>query len=105
MTNEQLAATLALRVMGWKVAPDRFLTGNRGWMPRWRFQPATRLEDAYRLLESATPQDYTMGAADEGGFWAKIRIGGTTGEACESTQARAITLALVRALKIEMDAK
>jgi hypothetical protein len=36
MTSEQLTAVLAGRVMGWGVGPDRFLMGNRGWMPSWR---------------------------------------------------------------------
>ena len=51
MTSEHLTAILAERVMGWTVGPDRFMMGNRGWMPRWRFQPAEKLDDAFRLLE------------------------------------------------------
>jgi hypothetical protein len=57
MTGERLTAILAQRVMGWRVAPDRFLMGNRRWSPRWRFQPTERVKDAYRLLERAAPQD------------------------------------------------
>lgn len=76
MTNDQLAAVLAERVLHWRVSPDRFLTGKRGWMPRWRFQPTEKLTDALRLLEYTVPQEYAMGAADSGGFWAKVRVAG-----------------------------
>jgi len=102
MTNEQLAALLAERVMGWTVGPERFMQGGRRWLPRWRFQPATRLEDAFRALKQANPQDYSSGAAATGGFWAKVRVAGTTGEAHESSQARAMTVAIARALGIEI---
>jgi len=53
MTSDVVTARLAERVMGWSVAPDRYLIGNRSWIPRWRFQPLERLEDAFRLLEKA----------------------------------------------------
>lgn len=56
MSNDQLTAVLAERVMGWTVSPDRFMMGNREWMPRWRFQPIDKLDDAFRLLEEAVPQ-------------------------------------------------
>ena len=47
MTGKQLTATLAERVMGWRVGPDRFQIGNRGWIPRGRFRPTERLQDAF----------------------------------------------------------
>jgi ABA sandwich protein len=102
MTSERLAAVLAEKVMNWHVGPDRFMMGGRRWLPRWRFQPAGRLEDAFRLLEHAAPQEYAMGAAENGGFWARVRVAGTTGEAQESSQARAITLAVARAIGVEV---
>jgi hypothetical protein len=98
MTKDQIAAILAERVMGWSVGPDRFMIGGRRWLPRWRFQPATRIEDALRLLERSAPQEYAMGAAESGGFWAKVRVAGITGEAHESSQAEAITIAVARAI-------
>jgi hypothetical protein len=64
----------------------------------------TRLADAIRLLECADLQEYTMGAAESGGFWARVRVAGITGEACESSQARAITFAIVRALGLKEEA-
>jgi hypothetical protein len=102
MTTDRLTAILAERVMGWGVGPDRFLMGHRRWLPRWRFQPANRLEDAFRLLEQAAPLEYTMGAAANGRFWVRVRIGKAIGQARDRSKPRAITLAVARAIGIEV---
>ena len=104
MTSENLAALLAKRVMGWGVGPDRFLMGNRGWMPRWRFQPAEKLADALRLLEKAAPEEYNMRGDSEGNVRVHLRIGASAGEACGASKPRAITYAIARALGIEVEA-
>ena len=57
---DSLTGLLAARVMGSGVRPDRFLIKGRQWMPRWRFQPADRLEDAFRLLDAADPSEYSI---------------------------------------------
>jgi hypothetical protein len=101
MTDQALTNLLAEHVMGWKVGPDRFMMGDRQWQPRWRFQPVKRMEDAFRLLGQAAPQEYAIGAAEKDGFRARVRIAGVTGEACESSQARAITFAIARACGID----
>lgn len=101
MTGDQLTALLAERVMGWRVGPDRFLMGHRRWMPRWRFRPAERVEHAHRLLEQAASQEYTMDRSQAGRFLVKVRIAGMTGQADESSQARAITFAVARAIGLE----
>jgi hypothetical protein len=101
MTGEALTAKLAERIMGWNVAPDRFLLGNRSWIPRWRFQPLERLEDAFRLLEKAQPEHYSMGLANSGCFCAEVRIGGRLGKARDNSKPRAITLAIARAVGLE----
>ena len=103
MTSENLAALLAKRVMGWGVGPDRFLTGNRGWISRWRFQPTERLADALRLLEKAAPGEYDMRGDGEGNVRVHVRIGDATGEACGPSKARAITYAIARAFGIQVD--
>ena len=54
MTVEQLNVVFAERIMGWRVAADRFLLGNRSWLARWRFQPCRKLEDAFRLSGAYT---------------------------------------------------
>ncbi len=97
-----LTSLLAQRVLGWTAAPDRFLLGGRRWIPRWRFQPATRLADALRLLEQVGPEEYAMGAAESGGYWAMVRVAGTTAEAHEASQPRAISVAVARAFGIEV---
>lgn len=98
MTIDQLTALLAKRVMGWRVGPDRFLMGGRQWQPRHRFQPTERMADAYRLLEKAAAQEYRLEAVQGGRFRAVVRIGGVSGESTESSQARALTFAIARAL-------
>jgi hypothetical protein len=101
MTADHLTVVLAEQVMGWGVAPDRFLVGHRSWIPRWRFQPWERLEDAFCLLEKAQPEQYRMGAGRDGLFSAQVQIQGRVGEARDGSKARAITLAIARALGLE----
>ena len=101
MTDRLLTERLARQVLHWKVTPDRFLTGNRSWIPRWRFQPTEKLEDAFRVLEQSAPQFYSMKPADNGEFSVTVRIGGKVGTAQYKSKPRAITLAVVRALGVE----
>jgi len=100
---EDLTTLLARRVMGWAVAPERFLVGKRRWLPRWRFQPTERLEDAFRLLEEAAPREYAMGRHGGGAFWVEVQIGEETGHAQDLSKPRAITMAVARALKLPVD--
>jgi hypothetical protein len=102
LTNDHLTAVLAERVMGWGVGPDRFLMGNRGWMPRWRFQPIEKLEDAFRLLEEATPQEYSICGDEKGNVHVRVRIDGTAGEAWGTSKPSVITHATARAVGIEV---
>jgi hypothetical protein len=102
MTDEMLTAILAERVMGWGVGPDRFMMASRRWQPRWRFQPAESLDDAFKLLEEAALQDYVMGD-DGNGFHVRVRIGKTIGEARDKSRSRAITFAVARALGIDVE--
>ena len=101
--NDQLAAFLAERVMGWSVGPDRFMTTNRGWMPRWRFQPAEKLDDAFRLLEGARPEGYSICGDDTGNIHVQVRIAGRLGEARGTSKALVITHAIARAVGIEVE--
>jgi hypothetical protein len=103
MTVPKLTAILAERIMGWGVGPDRFIMGNRGWMPRWRFQPAEKLEDAFRLLEEAAPQEYSICGDDKGNIHARVRIDGTAGEARGTSKPLTITYAIARAVGIEVE--
>jgi len=101
MTHDQLTAILAERVMGWSVGPDRFMMGNRGWMPRWRFQPIDKLDDAFRLLQEAAPQAYSISGDDKGSIHVQVRINGAVGEAQETSMPGAVTYAVARAVGIE----
>ena len=101
MTGEQLMALLAERVMGWRVSPDRFLINNRRWLPRWRFQPADKLDDAFRLLQEAAPQAYSISGDDKGGIHVQVRINGAVGEAQGTSIPGAVTYAVARAVGIE----
>ena len=102
MTGEQLTALLAQRVMGWGIAPGRFLTGNRQWMPRWRFDPLKKVEDALRLLETAAPDRYEIRQERPGVFAVAVLIGRQVGEARGDDKARTISMAVARAVGIEV---
>jgi len=102
MTNDQLAAVLAERVLHWRATPDRFLTGQRGWIPRWRFQPTEKLTDAIRLLEAVAPQEYSMTVDANGAFCARVSFCGATAEAHARTKPLAICLAVAAAAGIEV---
>lgn len=102
MTIDQLTAVLAERIMGWTVGPERFLMGNREWMPRWRFQPAEKLEDAFRLLEEAAPQEYSICGDNRGSIHVRVRIESTAGEARGTSTPSVITYAVARAVGIEV---
>ena len=102
MSKDRLTALLAERVMGWSAAPDRFLVGNRRWISRWRFQPEQNLRDAFRLLEEAKPEHYSMGSEKGGVFWVRVEIAGVVGEARHASKPRAVTFAVARALGIDV---
>lgn len=104
MTAARLTALLAERVFGWRSGPDRFLAPNRSWTPRDQFRPTERVHDAFKLLLAAGPAEYSMGGGSKGGLcWAKVRIGGTAGEASASSIPAAICIAIAIALGIQAD--
>jgi hypothetical protein len=91
---------LVARVFGWRPAPDRYLTGERTWIPRSRFRPFNDIRGALRLAEKLTRQ-YSL-TADSTGFTAEIRYQERVGRATEKQKARAITLAVARVLDIDL---
>jgi hypothetical protein len=101
MTEEALTAMLAERVMGWKAAPDRFIRSGRSWIPRWRFRPLAELTDALRLLDQAADH-YTL-TRDCSTFVAEVQVGSCRGKAVGEQKARTITIAVARALRLEVD--
>jgi hypothetical protein len=99
---DHLTVVLAERIMGWTAGPDRFSMGKRKWIPRWRFHPTNRMEDALVLLKHLAPDRYEMGCGENGVFWAKVHIACTTGAAHEASQAKALTFAIAGAVGIEV---
>ena len=94
---------MAERVMGWKARPDRFVRSGRSWIPRWRFQPARNLMDAFQLLDGAAPDEYSMSGGNGVGFQVRVRIGNIVGEARGISKPLAITRAIARAVGIEVE--
>jgi hypothetical protein len=103
MNIPNFTAALAERVMRWEVRPDRFLTGERRWMPRWRFQPTLKIEDAFRLLEGALPEQFTFCGDDKGNFEATVRVTGIVGQATGSSKPLTISCAVARAFGIAIE--
>jgi hypothetical protein len=103
MTSEHLTAVLAEKIMRWSIGPDRFMMGDRRWMPRWRFQPTENLIDAFQLLDSAAPDEYSMSGGNDVGFLVRVRIGKVIGEARGISKPLAITQAIARAVGIEVE--
>ena len=102
MTREQLSAVVAQKVLGWRSSPDRFLLGDRQWISRTQFQPLTRIQDAFRLLHTAA-ETFSLTRTVEGVFTATVRVGERRGCASGKLEAAVITLAVARAVGIEVD--
>lgn len=96
-----LTPLLAERVMGWKVAPDRFMKSGRSWIPRWRFQPFVSLADAFELLDRAT-HTYTL-TSDSRTFTAEVCIDSRSGTASGQVKPEVIAIAIARALGIDTE--
>src|SRR5262252_6084833 len=101
MTSEALTALLAQQVMDWGIAPERFLMTGRRWIPRWRFQPTEKLEDAFRLLDAVDPDEYSITAQRGGTIRVRIRIGQTVADVQHASKAHAITRAVARVIGID----
>jgi hypothetical protein len=118
VNEDVLTARLGETVMGWRVAPDRFLRPGRSWLPRWRFRPFEDMLDALQLLERAA--DWFSLTSDCNTFTVHVRIedreakesirivpaesrvGDKADKTARDPRARAITIAIARALGIEM---
>jgi hypothetical protein len=100
VSDRQLTDDLARRVMGWGVHPDRYVTSGRSWISQWRFQPLKRLDEAFALLDHSTSH-YRIEQTVDGAFTVQVRIDGHSGNASGVEKARAICLALGRALRLD----
>ncbi len=100
MTGEGLTSILAER-MGWRLGPDRFLTSRRGWIPLWRFQPLTNIEDAFQLL-NVVAGSLVLTTARDGSYTAQVKVGHRTGCASTPYAATSITVAVARAMGLDI---
>ena len=98
-SDNVLIEELAQMVLHWRVAPDRYLTGNRSWLPKWRFDPLQRLEDAFLLLDHNKSVRYVI-SQNGGRCRVEIEQNGRIGRASSDCKARAIVLALARSLGV-----
>jgi hypothetical protein len=101
LSDRALIDLLAEQVLGWRVAPERFMTEDRSWLPRWRFNPLERLDDAFVLLDRSLPARYQIAQA-KGEFQVEVESNGRIGTAAGSPKARIITFALARSLGLEV---
>lgn len=103
MTDAQLTAKLAVEVLGWKTAPGRFVKPGRSWTPCWRFAPLKNVAQAFDLLHAAAAA-YKLSGDSDGRFTAEVRIGRQVGKASGPQKARAICMAVARAIAVDPEA-
>ena len=101
MPDRILIDLLAKQVLRWGVGPDRFLTGERSWVPKWRFNPLENIGDAFMLLDRCGPKCYAISCVDHL-FQVEVECDGKIGRATGDSKPRTITLALARSLGVEV---
>ena len=72
MNDERLTEGLAARVMGWRLAPGRYIKSARAWIPSWKFAPLKNVADAFDLL-AASGSAFTLRTGANGTFEAEVR--------------------------------
>ena len=92
--------TLASQVMGWRMAPGRFVKSNRSWIPHWRFQPFNDTASAFELLHQAADR-YNI-TCDTGAFEVAVHVGTRWGRASGDQLALTITYAVAEAAGVEI---
>ena len=101
LADSVLVDQLVQQILQWRAGRDRYLLPNQSWLPKWRFNPVKMPGDALRLLDGASPVEYTVRFSN-GQFRVTVRLGGGTGRATSNTLPRGIVLALAQALKLEV---
>jgi hypothetical protein len=101
VTDQGLADELAIRVLGWRKAPGRYIMMNRSWISESRFRPLVDVRDAFRVLDAVT-NDYALVAISGGVFTAMVSVAGRVGRATGEPKARAISLAVARAMALDI---
>jgi hypothetical protein len=105
VTTKQLTILLAEKVMGWRVAPNRFLIDGRRWLPTWRFNPMRNLSDAFHLLAAADVVEYVLRFDRKTLYRAKVRTNGASAAASGPSLPFAICVAIARAYGIRVEVR
>lgn len=100
MTDVQLTNELAQRVLGWKPSADRFIKSDRGWVPKWRFQPLSQVASAFELLDEAAER-YRI-TCERGTFSVEVHSNCRRGEASGDVLGRTISIAVAGAIGLEL---
>lgn len=101
MNDERLTEELVRRALGWRVAPGRYLKPGRGWIPEWRFRPLREVADAFQLVDRVA-DSFTLTSSSPRVVSANVKVGRRCGKASGEQIARTITIALARALGLEI---
>jgi hypothetical protein len=94
VTDNLLINRLAQEILQWRVAPGRFLTAGRGWVPRWKFNPLERIEDAFMLLERSGASQCVISRLGST-YRVAVERDGRLGRSNGRSIARTVTAALV----------
>ena len=73
---------------------------NRVWIPKWKFNPLHKIDDAFRLLERAA-STFTLATTTNGTFTAQVRVDDHIRIAYGEPKATTITLAIARAIGLD----
>jgi hypothetical protein len=101
MGDKSLTDDLATRVLGWRLAPDRYIKPGRQWIPRWRFQPLINIDDAFQLLHAAAAS-LVLKTTKDGAYIAQVKLGRRMGSALAECVATSVTVAIARAIGLEV---
>lgn len=97
MSGERVVDALAIRVLGWRLAPGRYIKSGRRWIPQWRFQPLTNIDDAFQLLNTGAGS-LVLRTAKDGSYVAQVKLGQRMGRASSPNVAASISVAIARAI-------
>ena len=100
MKQDRLTESLVIRLLDWRIAPDRFIKPNGSWTPTWKFAPFRNTDQAFLLLEHAHGSCVLKSVGPE--FHAEVSVGNSSGKATNESKAAAVTLALASALGLEV---
>jgi hypothetical protein len=100
-TDERVVDELVCRVLGWRLAPGRYIKSGRRWIPQWRFQPLTNIDDAFQLL-NAGAGSLVLKTTKDGSYAAQVKLGQRTGRATAPSVASSITVAIARAIGLDV---